>query len=257
MSPTPHVVVCSDAAAVFGEAARRFVDAARQTMAARGRFFAALSGGSTPKGLYELLATPEWSRQVDWGKVLVFWGDERFVPPVSAQSNFGMANAALLSKVDILPSNIFRVPTEAGSAEEAAAVYEQTLRRALAAAPAATPALDLVLLGLGTNGHTASLFPHTQVLRETGRLVAAVYVEEVKAFRITMTARLLNRARGLMFLATGGEKASVLNEVLFGEFDPERLPAQLVRPDSGDVTWIVDQAAAAQLPPSAVEGEKG
>ncbi len=247
----PHIVVCSDASAAFGQAARRFVDAARQAAADRGRFFAALSGGSTPKGLYELLAMPHWRHQVDWTRVVVFWGDERFVPPASPQSNFRMANAALLSHVGIPPGNIFRVPTEAGSAEEAAAAYEQTLRRVLPATPLSVPAFDLVLLGLGTNGHTASLFPHTKVLHETKRLVVAVYVEEVKAFRITMTARLLNGARAVIFLVTGREKAPVLNEILCGNFDPERLPAQSVRPDSGGVTWIMDQPAAALLQLSA------
>lgn len=254
-SYAPRIVVCRDAPAVFRQAARCFADAARQSIAARGRFFAALSGGSTPRGLYELLATPEWSRQVDWTRGLVFWGDERFVPPASSQSNYGMASAALLSRVNIPPDNIFPVPTEAGSAEEAAAAYERTLRRALQPPAGSVPVFDLVLLGLGTNGHTASLFPHTKVLHEADRLVAAEYVEEVESFRITMTARLLNRARILMFLVTGGEKASVLNEVLFGGFDPDRLPAQLVRPDSGDVTWIVDQSAAALLPPSAMKAD--
>ncbi len=244
-----RVVVCEDAPAACRRAAQIFVDTVHQALQARGRFFVALSGGSTPKGLYELLATPGWRDQVDWAGVHVFWSDERFVPPSSPQANYGMADAALLSKVSIPRANIVRVPTEAPTPEAAAEAYEQAIRAAFSVLGGGFLRFDLVLLGLGSDGHTASLFPHSKILREK-RLVASDYVAEAEGFRVSMTPQLLNQARAVMFLVIGAEKAPVLREVLYGSFDPERLPAQLIKPEAGEVVWVVDRAAAALLPES-------
>jgi 6-phosphogluconolactonase len=239
------LVVCADASGLFTEAAQLFVAIARDAITARGRFMVALSGGSTPKALYELLATSAWAQQVDWANVWVFLGDERYVPPTHKDSNYRMAHEALLSKVPVSPDHVLRVRTEITEANTAAADYERKLREVLGAS-VAVPQFDLVLLGLGTNGHTASLFPHTRSLHESSRLVFAEHIEEISATRITMTAPVLNAAREVVFLVSGRDKAGVVNEVVCGARDPERLPAQLVQP-SGRLTWLLDEAAASEL----------
>lgn len=246
------ILVCNDEEAVAREAARRFVAHTAATIQQRGRFAAALSGGSTPKRLYELLADDPYRGRVDWSYVHFFWGDERFVPATHQDSNYHMTDVALLDTLELNNGNIHRVRTEMDSADAAAAAYEREVISFFQVGPGELPRFDLILLGLGTNGHTASLFPHTRLLHESSRLVAAEYIDEVRQARISFTAPLLNAARETLFLVTGAEKASVVHEVLFGPSDPERLPAQLIDP-SGSLTWLVDQAAAAALPKGSFE----
>ena len=220
----------------------------RRFSAARGRFLVSLSGASTPKALYQLLATPEWRTTVNWSKTHLFWGDERFVPPDDPQSNYRMTSEALLSRIPIPSANVHAVPTQLGTPQEAAAAYERTIREVSIAAGGEIPRFDLILLGLGENGHTASLFPHSPVLHETARLVAADFVQEVNLYRITMTAPLINHARCAIFLVSGSGKAAVLKEVLTGPYQPEELPAQLIKLDQGMLIWLVDKPASSLLP---------
>lgn len=232
---------------LFREAAKRVVELARGAIAERGHFMAALCGGNDPRPLYALLATPEWSNQINWARTHVFWGDERFVPPDNDASNFRMVNETLLSHVSIPLQNIHRVLTELGTAQEAAAAYERKLKDAFNLQDREFPQFDLMLLGLGENGHTASLFPYSALLDEKERLVASEFVKEVEQWRITMTLPVLNNSREVLFLATGARKAEIVNDVLAGRFSPRQYPAQLVRPKSGDLVWMLDTPAASCL----------
>lgn len=243
------VIVRENLAALVEEAARWFVRGAAAAVAARGSCTVALSGGATPTPLHELLATPRWRDRVSWPRLHLFWVDERFVSPDDARSNYGVVRRVLLPYVAIPPANVHPVPTVAGTAEQAAAQYDETVRRLVGGGE--VPALDLVLLGLGDDGHTASLFPHSAVLRVEDRLVAADPVRRAGTFRVTMTVPLLNAALQTIFLVSGASKAARLHEVLAGEHDPDRLPAQLVRPTSGSLRWLADRAAAARLAPRA------
>ncbi len=224
----------------------------KDAIAQRGVCTIVLSGGSTPKSLYALMATAAWKDKFDWAHTAFFWGDERYVPPNHPDNNYAMVKRELLSKVTIPEKNIHRVMTETGTPEEVAAGYEKTVREVTFANKSGTqakpPSFDIVLLGLGTNGHTASLFPHTTVLHETTRLVAACFVEEVKTHRITMTAPLLNNARNILFLVSGAEKAEVMNSVIYGPKQPDTLPAQLINPTNGSLVWMIDKPAARLLP---------
>jgi 6-phosphogluconolactonase len=236
-----------DRAALARNAAERFVQLAADATRDRGRFSVALSGGSTPRELYALLANPEFAAQIDWAHVYLFWGDERAVPPDDAASNFRMVQETLLSRVPVPPQNVLRVPAENEPAR-AAQAYARTLREFFGEpAPDAFPRFDLILLGLGENGHTASLFPHTAVLHNLRDWVAAEYVAEVKMYRLTLTAPVINAARHILFLVAGADKAPTVRAVLRGESRPEELPAQLVRPVDGDLVWLLDREAASQL----------
>lgn len=235
--------VYRDAEQLANAAAQLFLDVARESIKARGRFRVALSGGSTPRHVYELLATPPFSSRVDWNCVDLFWGDERYVPPADPDSNYRMTAEALLRHVPVPLENVRRVPTEISPPSAAAGAYEEKIRRCFRGT-ASVPQFDLIYLGLGTNGHTASLFPHSATLKETSRLVLADFVAEVDTWRITMTVPLLNRGRAVAFLVEGSQKAQVLREVLLGPRDPESLPAQLIKPE-GKLFWMVDRAAAA------------
>jgi len=206
-----------------------------------------LSGGSTPRALYGLLAEPPFRETIDWPRVHLFWGDERFVPPDHPDNNYRAALEALVRRVPIPTENVHRIPTEATEPEAAAAQYEDTLRRFFAAPEGEVPRFDLVLLGLGPDGHTASLFPGSPALEEDSHLVVATYVPNLAAWRITLTLPVLLCARHVIFLVSGPDKAAVLRDVLDGPHDPQRLPAQLVRPQDGDLTWLVDEAAASLL----------
>jgi 6-phosphogluconolactonase len=236
--------VYGDAEQLARAAAELFVTAASEAISARGRFRVALSGGSTPRRVYELLATTPFSSRIDWDHVDVFWGDERYVPPDDLDSNYRMTAEALLSHVPVPLANIHRVPTEISPPSAAAGAYEDTIRKSFLGDSNSVPQFDLVYLGLGTNGHTASLFPHSPTLQETSRLVLADFVPEVNTWRISMTAPLLNRGRTVAFVTEGQQKAQVLRDVLLGPRDPERLPAQLIAPE-GKLLWMVDDAAAA------------
>lgn len=241
-----NILVWRDAKELSQRAAELFVRLAIEATSATGRFMVALSGGSTPKILYSLLAGNEFQSRVPWSKVFLFWGDERCIPPDHAESNYGMTQASLLSKVPLREENVYRIPAQK-EVNRAAAEYEQTLTRLFGLAENETPRFDLILLGMGTDGHTASLFPGTAALRETGPLVTANYVAKLKAYRITVTTSVINRAANVMFLVSGAAKASTLKEVLEGRYEPNRLPAQLIRPVDGKLFFMVDRAAASEL----------
>lgn len=231
---------------LFQAAAEEVIGAAQDAISRRGRFTIALSGGSTPKNLFSLIAANA-ATSVPWDKVFFFWGDERHVPPNDADSNYRMARESLLSKLPIPEANIFRVPAEGKDAEAVAEAYEQTLKNFFSLKPDEVPHFDLILLGMGPDGHTASLFPGTPALQEKSRLVVANWVEKLKTSRITFTLPVLNAARNVMFLVSGADKAPVLREVLEGDAPAEKYPSKLVRPSNGKLIWFVDRAAGSQL----------
>ena len=231
---------------LFQAAAEEVIQTATNAVAKRGRFTIALSGGSTPKNLYTLIAANA-SASLPWAQMFFFWGDERHVPPDDPDSNYRVAKETLLSKVPIPAANIFRVPSENPDASTAAEAYEQTLRKFFALAPGEFPRFDLILLGLGPDGHTASLFPETAALQEKSRLVVANWVEKLKTSRITFTLPVLNAARRVAFLVSGTDKAEVLHEVLEGNAPAEKYPSKLVQPVNGKLIWFVDRAAASEL----------
>lgn len=223
--------------------------AAANAIADRGRFTLSLAGGSTPRSAYTLLAGDQFARSIDWARVLLFWGDERCVPPEDPLSNYRMVREALLERVPIPLANVHRIRGEADP-REAAAEYESLLRtllRADAATHAPADGLDLVLLGIGEDGHTASLFPAHSAVKATRRWVVAEYVRGVTMWRVTVTPLVLNAAKQVVFVAGGAAKAGALRQILEGPFTPDRLPAQVVRPRQGRLAWLVDRAAAAQL----------
>ncbi|MCA1612693.1 MAG: 6-phosphogluconolactonase [Acidobacteria bacterium] len=224
-------------------AADWFASLAREAVAARGRFSVALAGGSTPRRVYEIIAA-DARDTIEWPKLHVFFGDERCVPPDHPESNYRMASESLLSRVPLPAENVHRMIGE-GDAAANARLYEDELRAFFGDEP--WPALDLVLLGLGDDGHTASLFPATAALGERGAWVAANPVEKLGAFRLTLTAPAINHAARVAFVVTGGGKAGVLAEVVEGPRDPRKLPSQLIEPRAGTLHWFVDESAAARL----------
>jgi 6-phosphogluconolactonase len=222
-----------------------FVSAAADAQRAGGLFNVVLSGGKTPEAVYSLLASAALFRsKVDWPRVQFFWGDERHVPPDHPDSNYRMVRAALLDRVPIDPSRVWRIKGEYPDASQAAAEYERDLGRAFAHREGQLPRFDLVLLGMGADGHTASLFPGTAALRERQRLAVANRVEALDTERITLTVTVLNNTSQVLFLVHGADKAGALKEVLEGPDDPERLPAQLIQPVNGRLRWLVDPAAS-------------
>jgi 6-phosphogluconolactonase len=252
-SARPVVRVLADPETVARAAAGEFVRLARKPHAKGQAFRVALSGGSTPRRTYEILAEAPFRDMVDWKRVHFFWGDERCVPPDHPDSNYRMALEALLSRVPAAPARIHRIEAERTDADAAAREYQHEVTRIFGSTEnAPTPVFDLILLGLGPDGHTASLFPRTAALREVERWVVANFVPELGARRMTFTYPLLNRAAHLLFVSTGVEKSAILAEVLEGPEDPERLPAQGVKPSSGTLTWIVDGGAASGLRRTAV-----
>jgi 6-phosphogluconolactonase len=231
---TPEIVVLPDPTALAHEAADRFVALTRSAIASYGRFTVALSGGSTPKLLYAQLVR----QPIEWRHVHVFWGDERCVPPDHPDSNYGLAQRTLLSHVDIPPQNVHRLPGELAPAR-AAQQYEDELRSSLGT----PPRFDLILLGMGADAHTASLFPGTLALHEQQRWVVANYVDKLQATRLTLTLPVINQASNVIFLITGSDKAAALRSVWHGPYDPDRFPAQSVALTTGRVSWLVDRAA--------------
>ena len=228
-------------------AARHVVETGQMAIDARGVFSVALSGGSTPRGLHLKLSSPPLVEQLDWSKVHVFFGDERCVPPEDGRSNYRMAEETLLSRVSIPREQIHRMRGELCSGpEQAAERYERELRDFFKDEP---PRLDLILLGMGDNGHTASLFPGLTAVREHQRWVVAEYVPEVSMLRITLTPAIINLAREVVFLVAGADKADMLRQVLEGPYAPDERPAQIVRPSPGEVAWLIDTAAASNLTP--------
>ncbi|MDZ4818081.1 MAG: 6-phosphogluconolactonase [Planctomycetota bacterium] len=238
--------ICPSRDEVFQAGAEQWIRLAEDAIAQRGRFHIALSGGSTPAGLFKLLVSPSYAERVEWGKVEIYWGDERCVPPEDQRSNYRMAVQDLLSHVPLPESNIHRMRGELPPAQ-AADEYDALLRKQSATTADGVFRFDLVLLGMGDNGHTASLFPNTDALQATDRLVVANWVAEVDMWRLTLTANCINAARNVTFLVTGAEKAAMLKRVLTGPHIPNELPAQLIRPKTGALEWIVDAAAAEEL----------
>jgi len=243
-STGPVVRVLTDPPAVFSAAAIEFLQRARTAIKGSGRFTVALSGGSTPKNLYSLLATQS---DVPWDQIHFFFSDERHVPPGSPDSNYRMANESLFSQAPIPKLNIYRIPAEIPDADNAAQSYEQTLRKFFQLEDDELPRFDLILLGMGPDGHTASLFPGTAALHEDGRIVTANWVEKYKTWRITFTYPAINHAAAVLFMATGAEKQEALLQVLQGKPDPETYPAQGIKPTNGSLIWLVDQAAAGPM----------
>ncbi|MGB8759738.1 MAG: 6-phosphogluconolactonase [Candidatus Sulfotelmatobacter sp.] len=231
---------------LFQAAADEVLRAATHAVAERGRFTIALSGGSTPRSMYTLIAANA-SVTLPWDRMFFFFGDERHVPPDDPESNYRMANESLLAKVPVPPANVFRIPAENPDAEAAAEMYEQTLRKFFALAAGEFPRFDLILLGIGPDGHTASLFPETVALQEKTRLVVANWVEKLNTSRITLTLPVLNHARCIAFLVSGIDKAAALHEVLEGKAPGEKYPSPLVQPSEGKLIWFVDRAAASEL----------
>jgi 6-phosphogluconolactonase len=250
-STLARVAVLPTREALTQSAARRFVAAAEEAIEASGRFAVALSGGSTPQGVYALLATDPYASRVDWSRVHVFWGDERCVPPEDPASNYRMAREALLDHVPLAESNVHRISGESDPAE-AASAYERELRE-LFGSPTGPPRLtpgarfDLVLLGMGKDGHTASLFPGSKAVRETSRWVMAEQIAEVPMTRVTLTPVVINAAAEILFLVSGREKAAMLHRVLEGPFRADALPAQAIAPAAGRLGWLADAEAAADL----------
>jgi 6-phosphogluconolactonase len=251
----PIIRVFPDPEAISGAAAEEFARAAAEAIAARGRFTVALSGGSTPQRLYQDLAGPSFRDRIDWSKVEVFWGDERCVPPDHKDSNYRMANQALLSRVPLPAAQVHRMEAERADRAAAAGDYQAVIANTFdLPADGEPPAFDLILLGMGPDGHTASLFPETAALGETQRWVVVNYVPKFATDRLTFTYPILNRGREVLFLVAGADKAEPLQEVLEGPPDSRRLPSQAIRPTAGQLLWFVDRQAAARLthlPPEA------
>jgi 6-phosphogluconolactonase len=248
-SDKAEIQVLSNLQELTRRAAVEFVSQATEAVRRKGLFTVALSGGSTPKGLYSLLADGNegFRARVAWDKIHFFWGDERHVPPDHPESNYRMAYEALLSKIPVPPDNVHRIKAENPNAADAARDYEEILREFFKLGQGQKPRFDLVLLGMGPEGHTASLFPGSEVIHEKGRLVAAPWVEKFKTYRITLTPPVLNNAVCVMFLVSGEEKAETLKSVLQGEYRPDQFPAQVIHPLSGRLVWLVDQAAVRLL----------
>ncbi|HEY9786095.1 MAG TPA: 6-phosphogluconolactonase [Candidatus Obscuribacterales bacterium] len=222
----------------------RFIWLSEEAIKRRGRFTVALSGGHTPKVIYERLASPEVAQRIEWSKVYFFMGDERCVPDDSEDNNFRMARLSMLSKLKIPHENLFPTQGQDKDPAQSALDYENTIRKFFGVKEGDWPAFDLMFMGLGPDGHTASLFPNTAALSEMRRLVVANYVERLKSWRITMTLPLINRSRHIIFVVSGSEKADVLADILSS--DEVKYPSQLVRPHEGELEWFVDREAAAK-----------
>ena len=270
-----NVTIFPDGEQLSHAAARYVVQVANEALAAHGRFTIALSGGSTPKKLYGLLALEPYRNQIDWTKAEVFWSDERCVPPDDAESNYHLAYEVMLSTLPIPAGQIHRMPADESDRVAASAAYEEELRRVFGTD--GVPSFDLIQLGLGPEAHTASLFPHQASLWETEmrlksihplqngvcpqhpqgalgpyanafqRLVIPVTVPKPPPARLTLTPPVLNAAKHILFLVTGAEKADAVRAVLEGGYQPEEYPAQIVHPVQGEVTWMLDTAAASKL----------
>jgi 6-phosphogluconolactonase len=235
-----ELVVCRDMVELSRQSAERFSRLALQSVEASGRITVALSGGSTPKHLYSLLASPDYKNQISWKNVQLFWGDERCVPPDHSESNFRMAQEALLSQIEIPAENIHRMRGEA-QAQTAAAEYEEELQKFFGLKSGALPRFDLILLGIGEDGHMASLFPGSEALDESKHLVVAPFVAKHNSQRLSLSLPVLNNAANVWFLVTGGSKADAVKKVFSASSD---LPAARVHPVNGNLIWYITQDAA-------------
>ena len=239
--------VAATAEEITKQAADAFTEAVLKAVAARSIARVAVSGGSTPKAVFELLASEPYLSKIPWNQLQLFWVDERCVPPTHDESNYRMTKESMLDKVPLSAENIHRMEGELDP-EEAASHYEATLRNAFRLEGAQTPTFDLIWLGLGPDGHTASLFPHTEGLEDMSHLVIANHVPQKNTWRITLTWPVIIEGREVAFLIEGEEKAEMVRTVWAGTYDPENWPAQLIRPASGKLTLMLDSAAAAHLP---------
>jgi 6-phosphogluconolactonase len=246
MEPKPEVTVVEDDIALADAAARAIVEIAEAAVSARRRFTVALAGGNTPRTTYERLAAPPLREQMPWDRTWIFFGDERAVPPDHPESNYRMANAALLSKVPVPAAQVARLRGEAEDADAAAAEYSKLMTEVFGSRRGELPSFDLILLGMGIDGHIGSLFPGSPVLKEVFRPVAAVHAAAASIpQRMTFTLPLINAAARVMFLVAGSEKAKVVKAVL--NDTGSGLPASMVRPTGGRLTWLLDKSAAALL----------
>ena len=250
-SKNHKVQIVTDSEAMSRAAAATIVDHISQSLQTRDAYSIALSGGSTPRRLYSLLANEATLReQIPWERIHFFWGDERRVPAGHPDSNYRMAYNALLSKVSIPSTNIHRIHAEDADADKAAADYEIEIRRFFGIEAGQIPQFNCVLLGMGADGHTASLFPATSALVENKRLVVANWVKKFQSHRFTLTLPVFNHAAQILFLVSGEDKADTLKAVLEGNRQPDRYPAQLIQPTHGEVTWFLDHSAAGRLKPA-------
>jgi 6-phosphogluconolactonase len=252
-----NVRVYQDADELALKAAQHFARLADQYVIGSGHFAVALSGGETPRAMFKLLAQEPFYSTVPWSMIYFFWTDERGVPPTHPDSNYRVAHELLLSKVPVKSENVFRFQAEEADLGRAAQSYEMTLRNFSIAGPganrtgtaplAAFPRLDLILLGMGVDGHTASLFPGTQALKVNDRIAVANDVPQRNEHRLTLTVPTINNARNVTFLVGGAGKAETLRQVLEGPSRPEELPSQLIKPGNGSLLWLTDEAAASRL----------
>jgi 6-phosphogluconolactonase len=241
----PKIVVLNDPPDLFVHAAEEIAHFAGEAISTHGEFMLGLSGGSTPAATYELLAT-RFQYSVDWKGVQFFWSDERCVPPDNPESNYGMANRTLLSKIGLKPEQVHRMRGELPPSQ-GATEYEQELQRAFSVSSGDVPRFDLIMLGLGDNRHTASLFPGDPSIHETKRTVVAVNVDAEPRNRLSFTPPILNNAQRVMFLAAGAKKAEAIRDIIEGPRDPDKFPAQIVVPGDGELVWFLDKAAASLL----------
>lgn len=245
---TPIIRRLPDPESVSQAAAEEFIRLAAECISARGKFTVALAGGSTPKRMYQLLGSAGYKERVNWARVEFFWGDERCVPSTHADSNFRMANEAFLQSLPICSPQIHRMQAEREDRDQAAEDYQAEIARVFGVySNGQPPAFDLILVGMGGDGHTLSLFPHTAALSESTRWVVANRVEKLQTFRLTFTVPMLNRASNVLFCVAGADKAIPLVEVLEGPADGNRLPSQRSLAGQGVLTWLVDEAAAREL----------
>jgi 6-phosphogluconolactonase len=243
-----EIRILADGAAIAKRAAQVFVQAAADAVRTKGSFNVALAGGSTPKALYSLLVNdPALRPQVPWDKTHLFFGDERHVPPDHADSNFRMATEAMISKLSLKPEQVTRIKGEYPEADQAALEYEKSLRDYFHLKSAEYPRFDLLLAGMGNEGHALSLFPGTKALHADGRIAVRNWVGKLCADRITLTAPAASNSAEIIFMVTGADKACALKAVLEGPFEPEQLPAQLLQPKNGKLLWLVDAAAGSML----------
>jgi 6-phosphogluconolactonase len=247
--------VYDGADALSRAAAEHFLETAQAAVSANGIARIAISGGSTPKRTFELLANPaeKFVKDMPWERIELYWVDERTVPPDNKDSNYRMTREALLDKVPLKPEQIFRIEGELDP-EVAAARYESAIRNHLRLEGAQGPRFDVVALGMGDDGHTASLFPHTAAINEMIRIAIANQVPQKDTWRVTLTWPVINEARDVFFLIAGKDKAQPVHDVLLGKYDPEALPSQLIRPRNGRLLMLLDRDAAALLPPPNASG---
>jgi len=245
-----QILICRNIDEVLQEAASGIIDAAQNTIASEGVFTLALSGGSTPRALYQLLAAPPFADEAPWQQIQIFWGDERHVAPDHQDSNYRMAREALLDHIPIPPENVHRMLSELPNAGAAAITYADEIHRTFGLEPGELPRFDLILLGMGEDGHTASLFPHSPALAERTALVVANPVSKLNTTRLTLTLPVINNAARVWFLISGGAKAEMLKIVLEGSEHSDEYPSQLIAPTDGDLVWLLDAPAAAQLSPN-------